>query len=82
MSIGALRMHRGLSDHGALIGPQAERVVDAKRPIEMVVSPLHPSEGTHGMEGKVDDSISLTSTVEVKWFGGKHDDGSPGNETV
>ena len=82
MSIGALRMHRGLSDHAALIGPQAGRVVDAKRPIEMAVGPLHPSEGTHGMEGKVDDSISLTSTVEVKWFDGKQEDVSPGNETV
>jgi hypothetical protein len=80
MSIGAVRMHRGLADRAPLDGPQAGIVGAKERSIKTAVRftssspPSYSEEGTYGTGAKAFASVRL--------FGGKQDDGSPGNETV
>lgn len=89
MSIGAVRMHRGITDGVALCGHQAGIVDTEKQSVDLKVvaqltsypNPSHSEGGTQGTGGGV--FASLPSIMpEVKWFGGKHGDGSPGKETV
>lgn len=87
MSIGAARMHRGLTDRVPLCGNQAGIVDTKEQSIKTAMQfassshPSHSEEGTHGTGSSVFASLHLTMP-EVKWFGGKPDDGSPGKETV
>ena len=87
MSIGAVRMHRGLTDRIPHCGHQAGIVDTKEQPVKtgiQFISSSHPShgeEGTHGTGSGVFASLHLIMP-EVKWFGGKQDDGSPGKETV
>jgi hypothetical protein len=87
MSIGAVRMHRGLTDRVPLCGHQ-DGIVDTKeqsvKTVTQFTSTSHPShseKGTHGTRSGVFASLHLI-IPEVKWFGGKQDDGSLGKETV
>lgn len=87
MSIGAVRMHRGITDGVALCGHQDGIVDTEKQSVKAVVqltsypNPSHNEEGTQGTGGGV--FASLHSIMpEVKWFGGKQGNGSPGKETV
>jgi hypothetical protein len=82
MSIGAVRMHRGLADHG-----HQARIVDTKgqsvkTAIQLTCSshPIHSEKGTHGTGGGVFTSLRLI-LPEVKWLGGEHD-GSREKEAV
>lgn len=89
MSIGAVRMHRGITDRVALCGHQSEIVDTEKQSIQTTIQFLssshasHNEGGTHGTGGGVFASLHL-AMPEVKWFGGKRDDGSEssGKETV
>lgn len=87
MSIGAVRMHRGLTDHVALCGRQVGTVDTEKQSVKAAIqltSSSHPSQsekGTGDTGGGVFGSL-LLAMPEVKWFGGKRDDGSPGKEVV
>ncbi len=74
-------MHRGLADRVTLCGPQ-DGIVDSKERSVKSSSHLSQSEvGTHSAGGGVLASIYLTMS-EVRWFGGKEDDGSSERETV
>jgi len=85
MSIGAVRMHRGLADRGALCGHQPGTDDIEEQPIKTAmqfISSSHPShreEGTHGARGGVFASLSLIMP-KVKWFNGKLEDGSAEKE--
>jgi len=87
MSIGAVRMHRGLTDRVPLCGHEVA-IVDTKEQsvktaIQFISSshPSHSEESTHGTGSGVFASLHFIMP-EVKWFGGKQDDGSSGKETV
>jgi hypothetical protein len=86
MSIGAVRMHRGLADRGhqAGIGPIVDtKEKSVKTPIQFTCSshPSHSEEETHGARGSMFATLHLIMP-EVKWFGGKQDDGSSEKEAV
>lgn len=87
MSIGAVRMHRGLTDHVALCGHQAGTIDTEKQSVKTATqftSFSHPSQsekGTGDAGGGVFGSFLLVMP-EMKWFGGKREDGSPGREVV
>jgi hypothetical protein len=86
MSIGAMRMHRGLADRVPLCGPQIG-IVDAKESFKTMVqstSSSHPKYGEEGYSVRgILASIHLNPS-EVRWFGGKQldDDVCPGKEVV
>jgi hypothetical protein len=88
MSIGAVRMHRGLADGLALCGNQAG-MVDTKpeeQSIKMAIQFITGSssfleEGKHGAGGGVFPSLPW-AMPRVKWFGGKQDDGPQEKESV
>jgi hypothetical protein len=87
MSIGAVRMHRGLADGVALCGHQAGIVDTKERSVKTAIQftssshPSHSEAGTQGAGSGVFTSLHLIMP-EVKWFGGKQDDGSSGKEVV
>ena len=87
MSIGAVRMHRGLADHGALCGHQAGTDDIEEQSIKTAmqfISSSHPSHGEKGVQGAgggVFTSLSLIMP-KVKWYNGKREDGSPEKEAV
>jgi len=87
MSIGAVRMHRGLTDRVALCGHQAGIVDTKEQSVKTVIQitssslPSHSEEVTHGTGSGVFASLQLIMP-EVKWFGGKQDDVYPEKETV
>jgi hypothetical protein len=87
MSIGAVRMHRGLTDRVALCGHEAGIVDNKEQSVKTATqftNSSHPSygeEGTHGAGGGVFTSLFLIMP-EMKWFGGKRDDGCTGKEVV
>ena len=91
MSIGAVRMHRGLTDGVVLCGHQAG-MVDTKpeeQSIKMAIqfvagnsSYLDQSEESkHGAGGGLFPSLP-SIMPKVNWFGGKQDEGSPEKEAV
>jgi hypothetical protein len=80
-------MHRGLTDRVALCGPNAG-IVDTKEQSVKTAThftssspPSYSEEGTQGVGGGVFASL-LSIMPEMKWFGGKKDEGSPGKEVV
>jgi hypothetical protein len=88
MSIGAVRMHRGIADGVALCGHQAgivdtkeERSVKTATQFTSSSYPSHSEAGTQGAGSGVFASLHLTMP-EVKWFGGSQDDGSSEKEVV
>ena len=87
MSIGAVRMHRGVTDRVPLCGHQDEVVDTKEQSVKTTIQftsssqPSNSEEGTHGTGSGVFASLHLV-IPEVKWFGGKQDDGSLGKETV
>jgi hypothetical protein len=88
MSIGAVRMHRGLADGVALCGHQAEIVDSEKQSVKTVIQLTTSSYTSQSEEGTTRGTgggvfASLHSIIpKVKLFGGKQDDGSLGKETV
>lgn len=87
MSIGAVRMHRGITDRVALCGHQAGMVDTKEQSDKTVIQitssslPSHSEEVTRGTGSGVFASLHL-AMPEVKWFGGKQDDGFSEKETV
>jgi hypothetical protein len=80
-------MHRGLTDRVPLCGQQAEIVDTKEQSVKTAIQftssshTSHSEKGTHGTGSGVFASLQL-AMPEVKWFGEKQDDGSPGKETV
>jgi hypothetical protein len=89
MSIGAVRMHRGLADGVVLCGNQAGMIdtkpeeQSTKIAMQFINSSFlgHSEGGKHGAGGDVFPSLPWTMP-KVKWFGGKQDDGSQEKESV
>jgi hypothetical protein len=82
MSIGAVRMHRGITDGLALCGNRAgmDDVKSEEKSINMAIQCITGSssfleDGKHGAGGGVFPSLPWTMP-KMKWFGGKQRDES------